>query len=107
MKRKTSSEVKKQQQQPTSQKPPGGSLKQVPPLGVLLRFLTSQVGYLTRENYAQKYDLTSVHAACTPMIYNSSCKQRLPWNRKSLISWTKDMGNCTRGLKAKEISKHF
>ena len=60
MKRKTSSEVKKQ---PTSQKPPGGSLKQVPPLGVLLRFLTSQVGYLTREKYAQKYDLSNFPAA--------------------------------------------
>ena len=63
MKRKTSSEVKKQQQQPTSQKPSGGSLKQVPPLGILLRFFTSQVGYLTRE----KYDLTSVPTAGTPV----------------------------------------
>ena len=61
MKRK--SEVKKQQQQPTSQKPPGGSLKQVPPLGVLLRFFTSQVGYLTRGTYAQKYDLSNFPAA--------------------------------------------
>ena len=53
----------KKQQQPTSRKPPGGSLKQVPLLGVLLRFLTSQVGYLTRVNYAQKYDLTKASAA--------------------------------------------
>ena len=56
-----------EEQQPTSQKPSEGSPKQVPPLGVLLRFLTSQVGYLTRENYAQKYDLTKVHAACTSL----------------------------------------
>ena len=49
----------------TSQKPSEGSPKQVPLLGVLLRFLTSQVGYLTRENYAQKYDLTKVPTAGT------------------------------------------
>ena len=71
-KRKTSSEVKKQQQQPTSHKPPGGSLKQVPPLGVLLRLLTSQVGYLTRENYPQKYDLSNFPEA------------------GNLVSWPKD-----------------
>ena len=47
-----------EEQQPTSQKPSQGSPKQVPPLGVLLRFLTSQVGYLTRENYTQKYQMT-------------------------------------------------
>ena len=48
-----------EEQQPTSQKPSEGSPKQVPPLGVLLRFLTSQVGYWTGENYAQK--------VCTPV----------------------------------------
>ena len=47
-----------EEQQPTSQKLSEGSPKQVPPLGVLLRFLTSQVGYLTRENYSQKYQMT-------------------------------------------------
>ena len=54
-------------QQPTSQKLSEGSPKQVPPLGVLLRFLTSQVGYLIGENYAQKYQMTGAPIAGTPL----------------------------------------
>ena len=67
-----------QQQQPTSQKSPGGSLKQVPPLGVLLRFLTSQVGYLTRE----KYDLIKPRHSGTPMIWAKDSQKHDPFADK-------------------------
>ena len=78
MKRKT---LRGRRTTSTPQKPSEGSPKQVPPLGVLLRFLTSQVGYLTREKYAQKYDLTKVHAACTFVNWPSDS-----WKLRSKVS---------------------
>ena len=70
MKRKT---LRGRRTTSTPQKPSEGSPKQVPPLGVLLRFLTSQVGYLTRENY--KYDLSKWSAANHLLNWSSDSRK--------------------------------